>query len=237
VPAPRPEGGGRASGRRRRGQATTWRGSRRDPPGRSRDSGTAWRTPRRATRRTTQSPSGHDSTRSGPGTGVGGAGAVAADPAAGSRLPQLMRAGASRVTRRAARHPRGGSVDYVGRLTAHLPEALRPASSSRRTARCSCTPTGGFVQAAELDVAPRAGSPRSRGLWTVTGKSGRDADHHPYRRSERQPRSISASTPAWSRTGWRRNLQELLAVPARAARRRLAAGPPRVPDPRSGPST
>ena len=74
-------------------------------------------------RRTTQSPSGHDSTRSGPGTGSGGpersrrirrgltpVKAKACDPV---ELPDVRL-----VIARC-------SVDYVGRLTAHLPEALR----------------------------------------------------------------------------------------------------------------
>ena len=74
-------------------------------------------------RRTIQSPSGHDSTRSGPGTGSGGpersrrirrgltpVKAIALDAV---ELPDVRL-----VIARC-------SVDYVGRLTAHLPEALR----------------------------------------------------------------------------------------------------------------
>ena len=73
--------------------------------------------------RTTQSPSGHDSTRSGPGTGSGG-----------PERSRRMRRGLTPVKAIApdavelpdvrlviARC----SVDYVGRLTAHLPSALR----------------------------------------------------------------------------------------------------------------
>jgi RecB family endonuclease NucS len=74
-------------------------------------------------RRTIQSPSGHDSTRSGPGTG-----------SAGPERSRRIRRGLTPVKAIApdavelpdvrlviARC----SVDYVGRLTAHLPEALR----------------------------------------------------------------------------------------------------------------
>src|SRR6266581_3008977 len=74
-------------------------------------------------RRTTQSPSGHDSMRSGPGTGSGG--------------PERSRRIRRGLTPVKAMAPDAVelpdvrlviarcSVDYVGRLTAHLPEALR----------------------------------------------------------------------------------------------------------------
>src|SRR5271166_5802258 len=74
-------------------------------------------------RRTTQSPSGHDSTRSGPGTGSGG-------PERSRRirrgLTPVKAIGPDAVELPNVRLVIARcSVDYVGRLTAHLPEALR----------------------------------------------------------------------------------------------------------------
>jgi len=74
-------------------------------------------------RRTTQSPSGHDSTRSGPGTGSGG-------PERSRRirrgLTPVKAIGPDAVELPDVRLVIARcSVDYVGRLTAHLPEALR----------------------------------------------------------------------------------------------------------------
>src|SRR6266700_7916957 len=118
--------------------------------------------------RTTQSPSGHDSTRSGPGTGSGGpersrrirrgltpVKAIAPDAV---ELP-VVRLVIARC-----------SVDYVGRLTAHLPEALR-LLIVKADGSVLVHSDGGSYKPLNW-MSPPCRLTEEPGLWTVTGKSG-----------------------------------------------------------------
>ena len=174
--------------------------------------------------RTTQSPSGQDSVRSGPGTGAGG-------PERSRRILRgltpvhPMRAVEFRLVRLVIARC---SVDYVGRLTAHLPSALRllivkaDGSVLVHSDGGSYKPLNWMSPPCKADRAARPVVGHQQGR--------RDAGDHHHRGDQRrlgqpgrrpgagQGRRGGAPAGAAGRA-------------ARGARRRLAAGPPRVPDP------
>src|SRR5690349_9004730 len=131
-------------------------------------------------RRTIQSPSGHDSVRSGPGTG-----------SAGPERSRRIRRGLTpvelselRVVSGAHRFAAAGpvelpnvrlviarcSVDYVGRLTAHLPEALR-LLIVKADGSVLVHSDGGSYKPLNW-MSPPCRLSEEPGKWTVTGKSG-----------------------------------------------------------------
>src|SRR6516165_212463 len=116
-------------------------------------------------RRTTQSPSGHDSTRSGPGTGSGG-----------PERSRRIRRGLTPAQLRPVELPdvrlviARCSVDYVGRLTAHLPEALR-LLIVKADGSVLVHSDGGSYKPLNW-MSPPCRLTEEPGRWTVTGKSG-----------------------------------------------------------------
>src|SRR5580658_4771380 len=116
--------------------------------------------------RTTQSPSGQDSTRSGPGTAAGG-------PERSRRILRgltpvhPMRAVEFRLVRLVIARC---SVDYVGRLTAHLPLALR-LLIVKADGSVLVHSDGGSYKPLNW-MSPPCRLTEEPGLWTVTNKAG-----------------------------------------------------------------
>src|SRR6266487_1033350 len=157
----------RASGHRRRARPRRAACPARSP-GRSRGSGRPWRSPRRApggppSRRPATTRRARARARGPAGrSGRGGSGAGSRLPSLGEPEPVELPVVRLVIAR--------CSVDYVGRLTAHLPEALRllivkaDGSVLVHSDGGSYKPLNWMSPPCRLTEAP--------GQWTVTGKSG-----------------------------------------------------------------
>ena len=158
-------------------------------------------------RRTTQSPSGHDST-AGARHRIRGAGAVAADPAP-ARAP-VKAIGPDAVGFPDVQlHHRRCSVDFVGRLTAHLPEALRLLIVKADGSVLVHSDGGSYKPLNWMSPPCRLAEDQA----VVRHQQGRrDAARSPSPRCSATPRSTSASMPGLVKDGVEAHLQELLAV-------------------------
>ena len=122
------------------------------------------------------------------------------------------------------------SVDYVGRLTAHLPMATAAAAGQGRRVGLGPRRRPG-VQAAELDepaVQPPRGG-RRRAVWTVTNKAGEQLIITIEEVLHDSSHELGAD-PGLVKDGVEADLQRLLAEQIQTLGDGLPAGPPGVPD-------